>query len=58
MAVKNFVFRKNCIGSEVASAKITFFVIFNQIWASILAPTGPNMGILEQNFNFQSLRKR
>ena len=25
--------------------------------AHILAPTGPNMGFLKQNFNFQSLRK-
>ena len=57
MAVKNFVFRKNWVGSEVASMKIAFFPIFNPTWTQILAPTGPNMGFLKQNFNFQSLRK-
>ena len=57
MAVKNFNFRKNWVGSEVASMKIAFFAIFGPIWTHILAPTGPNMGFLKQNFNFQSLRK-
>ena len=57
MAVKNFVFRKNWVGSEVASMKIAFFAIFDPTWSHILAPTGPNMRFLKQNFNFQSLRK-
>ena len=58
MAVKNFDFRKNWVGGEVASMKIAFFfAIFSPIWTHILAPTGPNMGFLKQNFNFQSLRK-
>ena len=57
MAVKNFVFRKNWVGSEVANIKIAFLAIFNLTWTHVLAPTSPNMGILKQNFNFQFLRK-
>ena len=57
MVVKNFVFRKNWVRSEVASMKIAFFVIFDPIWTHILGPRGPNMGFLEQNFNFQYLKK-
>ena len=58
MAVKNFVFRKNWVGSEVARMKIAFFSpFFDPIWTHILAPTDPNMGVLKQNFNSQSLRK-
>ena len=55
MGVKNFVFKK--IESEVPSTKIAFFDIFEPTWTNIQAPVGPNMGLLEQNFNFQSLRK-
>ena len=58
MAVKNFVFRKNWVGSEVASMKIAFFPIFDPTWTYILAPTDPNIEFLKQNFNFQSLRIR
>ena len=57
MAVKNLVFRKNWVVSEVASMKIAFFAIFDPICTHVLAPTGSNMGFLKQNFNFQSLRK-
>ena len=57
MAVKNFVLRKNWVGSEVASMKKAFFAIFDPIWTHIVAPAGANMGFLKQNFNFQSLRK-
>ena len=57
MTVKNFVFRKNYVGSEVAGMNIAFFIIFDPTWSHILAPTGSNMGYLEVNFNFQSLRK-
>ena len=53
MAVKNFIFRKNWAGSEVAIMKIAFFAIFEPTWTHILAPTGPHMGFL----NFQFLRK-
>ena len=57
MAVKNFVFRKNRIRSEVASMKIALFPIFDPIWSHIFAPTDLNMKFLKQNFTFQSLRK-
>ena len=57
MAVENFNFRKNWVGIEVASMKIAFFAIFGPNWTHILAPTGPNMGFLKHNFNFQALRK-
>ena len=57
MAVKNFDFRKNWVGSEVASMKKTFFAIFGPMETHILAPTGLNMRFLKQNFSFQSLRK-
>ena len=57
MAVKKFDFGKTWVGSEVASMKIAFFTIFGPIWTHILPPTGPNIGFLKQNFNFQSLRK-
>ena len=57
MTVRKFNIRKNWVGIEVASMKIAFFAIFGPIWNPILAPTGPNMGFLKQNFNSQSLRK-
>ena len=53
MAVKNTVFGKNWIGSDVTSMKITFFPFLTHI----LVPPGSNMEFLEQNFNFQSLRR-
>ena len=57
MAFKNFFFRKNWVGSEVAGMKIAFSAIFDPTWTHILAPKGPNMEFLKKNFNFQSLRK-
>ena len=57
MALKNFVFGENWIGSEVAGMKIVLFAIFDPTWIHILASKGPNMEFLKQNFNFQSLRK-
>ena len=57
MAVKNFIFRKKWVVSEVVSMKIAFLVIFDPISTHILAPAGPNMEFLTQNFNFQSVRK-
>ena len=57
MALKNFFFREKWVGSEVAGMKITLLAIFEPTWTHILAPKGPNMEFLKQNFNFQSLRK-
>ena len=51
MAVKNFIFRKNWVGKEVASMKIAFFAIFDPPWTTFW------LGFLKQSFNFQSLRK-
>ena len=42
MAVKNFVFRENWIGSKVVGMKTTFFAIFNPTWTHMLLPIGPN----------------
>ena len=52
MALKNFCFRKNWVGSEMAGMKITFFVIFDPTWAQILAPKGPKYGIPEAELEF------
>ena len=46
MALKNFSFRKNWVGSEVVGMKITFFAIFDPTGAHILAPERPKYGIL------------
>ena len=40
MAVKNFVFRENWVGSKVAGMRTTFLVIFDPTWTYILAPKG------------------
>ena len=55
--MKNFVFKENLVGNEVAGIKIAFLAIFDQSWSKILAPKGSNMEFLKQNFNFQSIRK-
>ena len=34
MAVKEFAFRENWVGSKVASMKTTFFAIFDPTWHS------------------------
>ena len=52
MAVKNFVFRENWVGSELASMKIAFVKHFDPTWTQILAPKGQNTKFLKQNFNF------
>ena len=57
MAFKNFIFRENCVGSEVAGMKIAFFAIFDPTWTHIFVPKGSNMDFLKQNFNFQSIKK-
>ena len=51
MAVKNFVFRENWVGSKVAGMKTTFFAIFDPTWTHILAPKGPNKEFLKQHFS-------
>ena len=50
MAVKNFVFRENWVGSKVAGMKTTFFAIFDPTCAHILAPKVPNKEFLKQHF--------
>ena len=57
MDMKNPVFKKNLVESEVASIKIAFFPIFDPTWTHILVPTGSNIVFLRQNFNLQSLRR-
>ena len=52
MAVKNFVFRKNWVGSEVAGMKMAFFTIFEPTWTLILDSKDQNIELLKQNFNF------
>ena len=45
MALKNFSFRENWVGIEVAGMKIAFFAIFDPTWAHILASKRPKYGI-------------
>ena len=45
MALKNFLFGKNWVGSEVAGMKIDIFVIFDPTWTYILVPKKPKYGI-------------
>ena len=45
MALKNFSFRENWVGSEVAGMKIAFSAIFYLTWAHILATKMPKYGI-------------
>ena len=47
---KNFSFRENWVGSEMAGMKITVFVIFDQTWTHNLAPKRPKYGIPETEF--------
>ena len=57
MAVKNFVFRANWVGSMVADIK-NFFVIFDRTWTHILPLKGPNKNLLKQYFNFNQLERQ
>ena len=57
MALKNFIFRKDWEGSEVTGMKIAFFAIFDPTKTHVLFQKSPNMEFLNQNINFQSLRK-
>ena len=45
MALKNFSFRENWAGIEVAGMKIAFFAIFDPTWAHILATNRPKYGV-------------
>ena len=36
MAVENFVFRENWVGSKVTGMKTTFFAIFDSTWTHIV----------------------
>ena len=51
MAVKNFVFRENWVGSKVAGVKTTFFAICDPTWTNILAPKDPNNEFLKEQFS-------
>ena len=57
MALKNFSFRENWVGSEVPVMKITFLPFLTKHWPTFWAQTGQNMELFKQDFNFQSLRK-
>ena len=58
MALTNFFFRENWVGSEVAGMKIAFFTIFDLIWIHIFAQKGLNKEFLKHTFNFISLRQK
>ena len=45
MALKNFSFRENWVGIEVAGMKIPFFAISDPTWAHISTPKRPKHGI-------------
>ena len=51
MAVKNFVFRENWVGSKVAGMKTNFFAIFDPTLILSLAPKNPNKEFLKENFS-------
>ena len=51
MAVKNFVFRKNWVGSKVVYMKTTFFTIFDPTWTHSLASKGTNREFLKEHFS-------
>ena len=57
MALKNFSFRKNWVGIEVAVMKIAFLTFLTQHGPTFWPPKGQNTEFCKQNFNFQSLRK-
>ena len=57
MALKNFSFRENWVGSEVAGMKIAFLPFLTQPGPTFWPQKGPNIEFLKQNFNSQSLRK-
>ena len=50
MALKNFSFRENWVGIEVAGMKIAFFAIFYPTWVHILVLKRPKYGISQADF--------
>ena len=54
MAVENFVFRENWVGSKVAGMKAIFFAIFDPTWINLVAPKGPKNKFLKQDFRNKS----
>ena len=57
LALKNFSFRENWVGSEVAGMKIAFLPFLTQHGPTFWPKKGQNMEFLKQNLNFESLRK-
>ena len=51
MAVKNFNFKENWVGSKVTGMKATFFVIFYATWTHIFVPNSPNKNFLKENIS-------
>ena len=57
MALKNFSFRENWVGIEVAGMKIAFLPFLMQHEPKFWPTKGQNMEFLKDDFNFQSLTK-
>ena len=57
MALKNFSFRENWVGLEVAGMKIAFLLFLTQHGPTFWPPKGQNIEPFKHNSNFQSLRK-
>ena len=57
MALKNFSFRGNWVGSEVAGMKIVFFANFDPTWAHILDPKRPKYGTPRTDLKFSVPQK-
>ena len=56
MVLKNFSFRENWVGVEVAGMKIAFLPFLTQHGPTFWPSKGQNMECFKQNFNFQCLR--
>ena len=50
MALKNFSFRENWVGREVAGIKIAFFANFDPTWTHIFVPKRPKYGFSSAEF--------
>ena len=57
MALKNFTFRENWLGIEVAGMEIAFLPFLTQHGPTFWPSKGQNMEFLKQYFNLKSLRK-
>ena len=51
MAIKNFVFRENWVGSKVTGMKTTFFAIFDSTLTHSLLLKSPNKEFLKEHFS-------